>query len=386
MECFEEIIKEPKDALDNSMLALDSGNKTTCFFDIETTGLSPKVSSVYLIGAAWHDGTDFRLKQWFAEDYISEKKILESFSEFLRPFDTIVHYNGTTFDIPYLEKKYAQHGLISPFEKMESLDLFTEIRRQKAWFNCQNRKLSTMEKLLGFCRRDSFTGKDCIEQYTNFMQKKIFRDETASEYKKNLLLHNHDDLIGTILCCQFLYYTRSHAGNTLPVFESSENILTIRSNIMGEFPLPFEKKISLSPSKKKTGEEKNPEEDLLAKAHFEKREISITVPLFKGTLCHFYSDYKNYYYLPIEDMAVHKSVGIYVDASRREKATAANCYTKKTGAFFPLPQKETFTSLPHFQKEKKNQVHYIEIETIEKMTEEQKRELIKLFIELSGQP
>lgn len=42
---------------------------------------------------------------------------------------------------------------------------------------------------------------------------------------------------------------------------------------------------------------------------------------------HFYSDYKNYYYLPKEDMAIHKSVAAYVDHEYRENArrTTAMC-------------------------------------------------------------
>ena len=43
------------------------------------------------------------------------------------------------------------------------------------------------------------------------------------------------------------------------------------------------------------------------------------------------------YYLPKEDMAVHKSVGCFVEPAYRQKATAANCYIKKDGRFLPLP-------------------------------------------------
>ena len=41
----------------------------------------------------------------------------------------------------------------------------------------------------------------------------------------------------------------------------------------------------------------------------------------------YYLDYKNYYYLPNEDMAVHKSVAVSVDRTHREKAAPENCYT-----------------------------------------------------------
>lgn len=70
---------------------------------------------------------------------------------------------------------------------------------------------------------------------------------------------------------------------------------------------------------------------------FEGKSLSIEVPLWEGTLYHFFADYKNYYYLPKEDMAVHKSVGCFVEPAYRQKATAANCYIKKDGRFLPLP-------------------------------------------------
>ena len=37
-------------------------------------------------------------------------------------------------------------------------------------------------------------------------------------------------------------------------------------------------------------------------------------------------------------MAVHKSVGTYVDKAHRRPATAADCYIKKTGTFLPVPK------------------------------------------------
>ena len=61
-------------------------------------------------------------------------------------------------------------------------------------------------------------------------------------------------------------------------------------------------------------------------------------------------------------MAIHKSVGIYVDASRRKKASAANCYTKKTGTFLPLPKSMKEENFSLFQIEKKSPLRYISLE------------------------
>ena len=59
----------------------------------------------------------------------------------------------------------------------------------------------------------------------------------------------------------------------------------------------------------------------------------IRVPIVEDELHYFFSDYKNYYYLPEEDIAVHKSVAAYVDKAYRENAKAYNSYSKKRSIF-----------------------------------------------------
>ena len=51
------------------------------------------------------------------------------------------------------------------------------------------------------------------------------------------------------------------------------------------------------------------------------RGIHIRVPIHESYVKCYFTDYKNYYYLPAEDQAVHKSVATYVDKNCREKAT-----------------------------------------------------------------
>ena len=63
------------------------------------------------------------------------------------------------------------------------------------------------------------------------------------------------------------------------------------------------------------------------------------------------------YYLPLEDQAVHKSVGAFVDPEHRQKAKAANCYQRRTGTFLPQ-QKEFFT--PAFRENFKSRPYYFE--------------------------
>ena len=87
------------------------------------------------------------------------------------------------------------------------------------------------------------------------------------------------------------------------------------------------------------------------------RQATLTVPFFSGTLKFFYENYKDYYYLPLEDEAIHKSVGVYVDREHRRPAKAADCYRRVTGKF--LPQ---FTPLftPAFREEYRSSLLYFQ--------------------------
>ncbi len=69
----------------------------------------------------------------------------------------------------------------------------------------------------------------------------------------------------------------------------------------------------------------------------EKDVLKLRLPVLTDTLKFFYADYRNYYYLPYEDTAMHKSVAAYVDAECKVKATKETCYTKKYAAFIMLP-------------------------------------------------
>ena len=80
--------------------------------------------------------------------------------------------------------------------------------------------------------------------------------------------------------------------------------------------------------------------------------------LFEGTLKFFFDHPEDYYYLPAEDMAIHKSVATYVDKDFRKKATADNCYTKKDAIF--VPQYETLIT-PFFKESSKDKLTYFEL-------------------------
>ena len=63
-------------------------------------------------------------------------------------------------------------------------------------------------------------------------------------------------------------------------------------------------------------------------------EGKLRVPIYEEEMKYFYSNYKDYYYLPQEDIAIHKSVASFVDKEFRQQALASNCYTRKAPPIF----------------------------------------------------
>lgn len=64
-------------------------------------------------------------------------------------------------------------------------------------------------------------------------------------------------------------------------------------------------------------------------------KATLKIPIYNGKLRYFYPNYKDYYYLPELDQAIHKSIAAYVDPQHRQQATAETCYTGKVGTFLP---------------------------------------------------
>ncbi len=333
MKQFTRAADIPAPTLNNCLTAIQR-KMDVCVFDIETTGLSPKVSSVYLIGVLCMENETPVIHQWFADDYTSEKELLIAFAGFLAPFSACVHYNGTTFDIPYLESKYEEHGLPSPFQGKESLDLFKYAKMPKKALSLANKKLATVERALGFHRNDTFSGKDCIDLYTDYMQQKFFRDSRSGECLEKLLLHNHDDLVGTLYCAPLIFYSEYRPEN--PTLSYEEDAAVLSDSIDGYFPVPLR----------------------LTQAIFEGSRVTWRIPFHRGVLYHYYPNYRDYFYLPEEDTAIHKSVGSYVDPAHRKPATASTCYTKKEGVFVPLPPRFTWENTALFQPKRNSPLHY----------------------------
>ena len=71
-----------------------------------------------------------------------------------------------------------------------------------------------------------------------------------------------------------------------------------------------------------------------------KRRALLSARLFQGTLKFYFPDPENYYYLPAEDRAIHRSVAEFVAKAHRKKATKQTAYERCEGLFLPIPPEE----------------------------------------------
>lgn len=302
------------------------------FFDIETTGFAAEASYLYLIGCAFYKDASFHLIQWFSEDIREEERLLTTFFEFLKDYDVLIHYNGSGFDIPYLQRKVFLHKLDYSFDPIKSIDIYKLIVPYKKIFKVKNFKLKTIEAFLNIHRRDTSDGGALIQVYQSYLGKKqleVLKQKRISDGNipfpsesdqllQQLLLHNEDDIRGLLLVSPILYY--------IDLFEKPIRILQAGVD-GGELCIRFEHSASL-PVRINFGDD-------VAHLTAYDRTAALTVQVYEGELKYFYDNYKDYYYLPEEDCAVHKSVAHFVDKNYRVKAKPSNCYTKKQGIFAP---------------------------------------------------
>ena len=304
------------------------------FFDIETTGLSPKGSILYLIGfLITIDDTWYQI-QLFNEDGESEALIIERFFSYLTKETICIHYNGTTFDIPYLKERCKQQNISTkPLDSIQQFDYYTVIRPLKSILNMKDCKQVTVEPYAGFFRTDTFSGKQLIEQY--FLYSKL-KKET---YLEALLLHNSEDLKGLTFVSFFSIFC-SYGTNTTYISSSIDERPLEAGNdtpcFLIEFELPkaFPTKLAIKRSFPSSSTSK--ESTFSLQLWTNGNTCTICCSLVSSTLKFFYPNYKEYYYLPKEDMAIHKSVASFVEKEHRQKATKSNCYIKKSGLFLPI--------------------------------------------------
>lgn len=337
-------ILSPKYPIENFCIPMQ-----TLFLDIETTGFYAKSSNLYMIGCAYLDDSDGPAHwcsiQWFATNYEDELNVLNAFVEFASNYRFLIHFNGNSFDIPYLQSKLEHYQLELDLCRFDGIDIYRRILPYKSFLKLPNCKQKTLEGFLNTQHRDDkYTGGELIEIYHDYV---LTHNENSEQL---LFLHNEEDIKG------MLYIVSALAIPDL--FHLPITVTKVQANyykdinqkqcpeIIMQLKLPTTLPTDISYGKNDcyfTGS---------------KDEGKIRVPIYEEEMKYFYSNYKDYYYLAKEDIAMHKSVASFVDKGYREQATARNCYTRKFSSY--LPQWDTVFT-PFFKRSYDDKAIFFEL-------------------------
>ena len=333
----------------------------TLLYDIETTGLNPKSSQLYLLGILLFHKENSELIQYFAESVLDEEEILEQFFQLCKAKKVLISFNGEGFDNRFVESMAKSYGKLPLHLNLKQLDLFKLIRKRKKFYGLESCSLKSCERFLGIHREDRCSGGELISVYQEYLQDK------GNEKKNMLLLHNREDIQNLPALFSFLAYENIFQGNVhfqrAEILESEE-IKNIKNHHQTKNPLETAhlelesslqiKKLELEEAEKSRTAKKLclqyylpspvPVPLTLAPKNYlleiKDKSLILTVPLYQGELCYFFKDYKDYEFIPSEDRAVHKSLANMYPKEMREKAKASTAYQKMKASFLPVFQEK----------------------------------------------
>ncbi len=281
------------------------------FFDIETTGLSRSLNSIYIIGCMYLEKENLVITQYFAESIDDEINVLQTFADFSQKYTRFISFNGETFDIPFINEKSEKYALLSPFTGKESVDLYKIAKQYKHLLKTENLKQKSIEQAFGCFREDKYSGKELIDFYFKYIktgQESLFSD---------LMLHNYEDMLGMLHLFSLLALKqmdikdakiKSTKINTNDFWGNPESKIIID----GEYPLGISSPLSYS------------FKDFYLTLSPTGFHIAITVQNQMVKIP--YENYKDYVYLPLEDMAIPKILSGGINKNELQKCTADNCY------------------------------------------------------------
>ena len=366
--------------------------------DIETTGLSPQQNAIYLIGCAYREDGRWKRIQWFDETGTGESDILTCFLLFAKKYDTLLHYNGDRFDLPFLSARIVHNGLqLLPGAEnfpaqRSSVDLYKVLQPYKKLFALSDLRQQTVEQFVGTGRTEDRSGRDLVRIYRAYIaaeaSSNVMHSNAQEEQRRETDRAKHIAMVEQMLE-QNVVYTEFSLAETAANPETKAGRAAMRAMLLEHNAADTEGLIAISDLlawndlfnadlsvykaqantyRDATG---NPAQELIMYADagvlaesspddaavrfwedaealppitanadscyvsVNGRRITLKVPIHNGRAYYYYANYKDYYYLPELDQAIHKSISTFVDENRRIQATPRTCYTAKVGSFLP---------------------------------------------------
>ena len=121
----------------------------------QNVGINQIQASSYVMcwSAKWHSDKEVQFDSVFQS---TPKRMLKRIYKLVNDADVVVHYNGTKFDMPTLNKEFVIHGMPPP-SPYKQVDLLRTARKQ---FRFPSNKLDYVAQALGLGHKIKHTGHD----------------------------------------------------------------------------------------------------------------------------------------------------------------------------------------------------------------------------------
>jgi len=159
------------------------------FLDTETTGLSGGAGTLaFEIGVGYIQGQHMVIRQYVMRDYSEEAAMLHDLANLIGGFDTLVTFNGKTFDIPLLESRMIMQRIRPMLSEMPHFDLLHACRRVYK-LRLKRCNLATLEEaVLAQGRKEDLPGALVPQRYFDYLKTKEFA------LLEDVLDHNRQDV------------------------------------------------------------------------------------------------------------------------------------------------------------------------------------------------
>ncbi len=234
---------------------------------------SSKLERICLVHASLGDDSGWSEHIWEMEQEADEYDMLLLLSDALKSVKTVITFNGHSFDLPHLQHKYEAYGLEDPFHGKEYRDLYLEYKELYVLLGLPSRKLA---------------------DYAVFLKLDPDVDDAVRTAKLltldsvMLFLEGSWELVSAKRETDHLYYELR-----------TEEAFPVRMSFHDEIY------------------------HLILEDH----SARLSVQMIENGIRRYYTDVKQYVYLPLEGYAIHKSMAGYVAKEHKEKAVRSNCFS-----------------------------------------------------------
>ena len=321
-------------------------------YDIDTTSFEAANGCVFMIGVLFFDNTstggELVSHHYFSEKISEELTIIETFLDFSTEYTICLSYKGESFDIPFISKrlfdlKKQNSGnkdlcdrLSALYTKLQSLrsrsyDLYNEIHAVKAGLNFTSSKLDSLRKILGQSVPERISGENISKFYVEHiaamklkaLQEISCKPENTGYIREYVRKPIPDELAHISSDSGDRFLDNILARN----LENMEAVLYIMklSHLFVMRRGSFDVTIGSVPT---------------VTFSISERDFHIDIPVEIQTLNLkiFYANFKDYYYFPSEDMAIHKSIAEFTGTGSKKKATSKTAYANVSGDFIRIPR------------------------------------------------